>query len=158
MWLSCFGAVIFTLPNTLRFPIFWHWAYMMKVIPETYMMKAIPETYMMKVIPETRRGHLSLLYQFLFFSLKHRWPKHFWLLNVVALSMLDEAYHVLTKFDIYVLHCLLFLSVYCSLMVYHEITIATLFKRNHKRKSIFQIIQTLMTSLGNHCLEKYELI
>ena len=37
-WLSCLGSLIFMIPNTLElfgFPILWHWAYLMKTIPET---------------------------------------------------------------------------------------------------------------------------
>jgi hypothetical protein len=37
-WLSCWGLLVYLLPTTFKlfsFPIFWLWAYLMKVIPET---------------------------------------------------------------------------------------------------------------------------
>jgi len=74
---------------------------------------------------------LSLLYQFLFFSLIGD--------LVVALSILDEVYPMLTKCDIYVLHSFVIVVCLLQLMVYHGITIATLFKEITKEKAFSKL-------------------
>ena len=43
-WLLCSGSLVLLLPKTINlfsFPIFWLWAYLMKVIPDTHRCKLI---------------------------------------------------------------------------------------------------------------------